>query len=448
MSSAPLDNPPDDLLGSHLSVAGGLVNALHEAKRLALGCVQVFTRNQRQWTAKPIDDAERVPWMQALHEMGWDDPGQPRVVSHNSYLVNLASPDPQLARRSLDAQRAELERCEALAIPLCVMHPGAHLDPAGVPNPRPKGAPDGTITEGERAGLLRVAKALDAIHRELPGFRVLTLLETTAGGGTHLGYDFAHLAFIREAVREPHRVAFCVDTCHIFAAGYDLSTPEAAAATWKVWDERCGLDSVRAFHLNDSVGACGSRLDRHAHIGDGLCGVACFQSVLNQPRFARVPKVLETPKGDDARGRNWDLVNVERLRALAGRASNAPRRDAARTTSRPATTAASLGNSSSATRPAQGGKKAQRESSRKGTSTSPPQTAVGTANVSPSGKLLKGRGSSKPGKTPKPSTAHPSTAKSSTAKPSQPRPSSTPRRSATSAATRADKTPTQTRGRS
>jgi len=307
------------LLGSHLSVAGGLVNALIEAHRLKLGCVQVFTRNQRQWQAKPIEEEERSLWERQLTQMGWDAPTPCRVVSHNSYLVNLASPDRELAQRSREAQRAELERCEALHIPLCVMHPGAHLAEARRPRGAVREPPDGRTTAEEHDGLLRIAKALDAIHADLPGYRVLTLLETTTGSGTNLGYDFAHLALIRSAVRQPERVAFCFDTCHVVSAGYDMSTPKAAEATWQAWEATCGRSAIRAFHLNDSLGACGSRVDRHAHIGEGSCGKACFQSVLNQPCFAAVPKILETPKGDDARGRNWDSVNIARLRRMGAR---------------------------------------------------------------------------------------------------------------------------------
>lgn len=315
--SAPL------LLGSHLSVAGGLENALLEAKRLEMDCVQVFTRNQRQWTSKPLAAEECRAWFAALRDIGWLDAPQARVVSHNSYLINVASPDAETRKRSIAAQRAELERCEALRIPLCVMHPGAHLDAAGRARPRaaPDTRPDGTPTPAEIAGLRRVAEALDQLHRELPGFRTTTLLETTAGTGTNLGYDFAHLKMVRDLLREPERVGFCFDTCHVVAAGYPMATARDAAETWRLWDSICGLGAIRAFHLNDSVGACGSRTDRHAHIGLGSCGDECFRSVVNHPRFRGVPMLLETPKEEDARGRAWDLVNIERLRGLVATAA-------------------------------------------------------------------------------------------------------------------------------
>ncbi|HMN95245.1 MAG TPA: deoxyribonuclease IV [Phycisphaerales bacterium] len=309
------------MIGSHLSIAGGMAGALREAEALGLDCVQVFTKNQRQWKAPPLREAERDEWIAALRRLKWDDLAAWRTVSHNSYLVNLASPDGDARARSIDVQCIELERCEALRIPGCVMHPGAHL---GERPERPRaakagdrtGPPNGTIGASERAGLDRVVAALDEIHRRLRGLRTLTLLETTAGTGTNLGADFAHLAFVRDRVREPERVAFCFDTCHVTAAGYDMSTPAGAEETWQRWDSICGLESIRCVHVNDSEGAVGSRVDRHAHIGEGCCGRSCFQTLMNLPVLAGVPKILETPKGEDARGRPWDRVNAGRLRRM------------------------------------------------------------------------------------------------------------------------------------
>lgn len=310
------------MFGSHLSVAGGMTNALAEAKRLKLDCVQVFTKNQRQWTSKPLDPAERDAWLARLGELDWDaaaDPAAPvRVVSHNSYLVNLASPASDLWKKSLACQRIELERCEELRIPLCVMHPGAHLG-----QPRPGGAKspnrlDGTFSADEQAGLLRIVKALDRLHQDLPGHRTITCLETTVGSGTNLGYSFEQLAFIRSNIREPDRVAYCFDTCHVTAAGYDMSSDAAAQATLERWDAVCGENLARVFHFNDSKGVLGSRLDRHAHIGQGTCGDACFRTILNRPAWRTVPKILETPKETDAKGVEWDIVNVKRLRKLMG----------------------------------------------------------------------------------------------------------------------------------
>ncbi|MHC4947497.1 MAG: deoxyribonuclease IV [Planctomycetota bacterium] len=306
------------MFGAHLSVAGGLVNALDEARRLRMDCVQVFTKNQRQWRVPPLRDEDREAWLARLRALRWHRlRGPVRVVSHASYLVNLASPDATVRRRSIAMQREEIERCETLRIRCCVVHPGAHLGP-----PRRPGEPndlDGPFRPGERAGLRRIVTALDRVHRDLPGYRTLTCLETTVGAGTNLGYDFRHLAFIREHVREPERIAFCLDTCHVTAAGYDLTTDAAARAVMRRWNEVCGLRHLRVVHMNDSIGAVGSRRDRHAHIGDGACGRACMRMVVNLPALRSVPKILETPKGTDERGREWDQVNIRRLKRLIRR---------------------------------------------------------------------------------------------------------------------------------
>ncbi len=285
------------MFGAHLSIAGGLVNALVEAQRLRMDCVQVFTANQRQWALRPLNEADKADWLAKLRELGWYRLAAHRTVAHNSYLVNLASPDRVLWRRSVARQRAELQRCEALRIPYCVAHPGAHLG-------------------DERAGLRRVARALDRIHRDLPGYRVITCLETTAGAGTTLGSRFEELAEIRELVGEPQRVGFCLDTCHVTAAGYDLTTDDRAAAVLREFRRVCGRGQPRVLHLNDSVGAVGSHRDRHAHIGHGTCGLSCFRAIVRAPSLARVPKILETPKGDDTRGTPWDVRNIRRLKRL------------------------------------------------------------------------------------------------------------------------------------
>jgi deoxyribonuclease-4 len=309
------------LLGSHLSIAGGMVNALHEARRLKMDCVQVFTKNQRQWKAPALKDAERAAWLNELQRMKWSSAaGEPhRVISHNSYLVNLASPDAELRKRSIAAQRDELERCEALDIRLCVAHPGAHLSEV-----RPVKQPNdlsGQPTQAEIAGLKRIALSLDIIHHDLPGYKVITCLETTVGSGTNLGYDFHHLALIRSEVKQPERVGFCLDTCHVTAAGYDMSTPAKAREVLDKWHAICGLDRLLALHLNDSVGPLGSRKDRHAHIGDGCCGAACFRTILNHPALEAVPMILETPKETNDKGVEWDVINLRRLRRMRARAS-------------------------------------------------------------------------------------------------------------------------------
>lgn len=305
------------MLGSHLSIAGGMVNALEEAGRLGMECVQVFTKNQRQWRAPPVKECDRDAWLARLTEFGWDDPADLRTVSHNSYLINLASPDESMRTKSIALQREEIERCETLSIPLLVAHPGAHLG-----TPRPRGEPNRLgepPTQDELAGLKRIVSSLDTLHEETSGARTITCLETTVGSGTNLGYDFAHLAFIRSRVQNPERIGFCLDTCHVTAAGYDMSTPARAKGVLTQFDATCGLEHLLAIHLNDSIGALGSRTDRHAHIGEGCCGAACFKALLGHTMLRERPMILETAKEEAPDGRQWDEVNLERLRILGPR---------------------------------------------------------------------------------------------------------------------------------
>ena len=302
------------MLGSHLSISGGMVKALEEAERLGMECVQVFTKNQRRWSVPPLSEGDRSDWLAHLARLGWDDPADLRTVSHNSYLINMASPDPDGRDKSIALQREELERCEALSIPLLVAHPGAHLGAARPRGDRNRlGAPP---SRDELEGLQRIISALDAIHESTPGFGVRTCLETTVGSGTNLGYDFQHLRIIREGVAAPERVGFCLDTCHVTAAGYDLATDDAADEVLATFDELCGIEHLLALHFNDSQGALGSRLDRHAHIGDGCCGEACFRAFLAHPTLDSRPMILETAKEEAPDGRSWDEVNLDRLRAI------------------------------------------------------------------------------------------------------------------------------------
>lgn len=301
-------------IGAHLSAAGSLRVAVDEAIALRFGAVQVFTRNQRQWSPKPLTRGEIDDFAAARRGSVFEDAR--RLVSHNSYLVNLASPDPTNLAKSIACERAELERCEALGIPTSVAHPGAHLGAAR----RPKEPNDleAEPSVDEAAGLARIAASIDRLHRELPGYRVRIALETTTGSGTNLGYAFHHLRRIRELVREPERVAYCIDTCHVFAAGYDVSTAARARATLERFDREAGLAHVAAIHVNDSEAPFASRRDRHAHVGHGGCGDAWFRAILRHPSFAEVPKVLETEKGTDPAGDAWDVVNARRLAGLAG----------------------------------------------------------------------------------------------------------------------------------
>ena len=305
------------MFGSHLSVAGGMEKAVAEAVGLKLDCVQVFTKNQRQWKVKPLEESQISDWKAALRDAGWADAkGPDRSVSHASYLINLASPDDELWAKSIALMREEIERCAALSIPLLVHHPGAYT------------------SSDEESGRKRIAKAYKQLFKETKGAKVVCCLENTVGSGTNMGRTFEELATLRamiiEETGESARVGFCFDTCHAHAGGYDMSSREAADATLDQLDEVCGLEHVRCLHLNDSIGDLGSRKDRHAHIGEGTLGKAGgvtagkklpigktgFASVVNRPGLAGRPMILETPKGEDPKGTPWDTINVRRLRGL------------------------------------------------------------------------------------------------------------------------------------
>ena len=276
--------PGARLLGAHFSVAGGLHHAIEDARRHRAGAVQIFTRNNNRWAAKPLADEEIAAWREALERTPL------ATMVHDSYLINLASGDGALYRKSVDAFHAEAERCDALGIERLVFHPGSHL-----------GA-------GESRGLKRVAAALDTVRDRLGHRRVRFVLENTAGQGTNLGWRFEHLAEIVARVEDPGGLGVCLDTCHLLAAGYDLRTPEGYAAVMDELDQTVGIERVVAFHLNDSKKDLGSRVDRHETIGKGFLGTMPFRLLLTDARFHGVPKVLETPKKDDGDRRNLALL--------------------------------------------------------------------------------------------------------------------------------------------
>ena len=280
------------ILGAHQSTAGGYHKAIQRAVETGCDCVQLFTKNCNQWKAAPITAGEAEQFRTAARE---SEIGH--LVSHDSYLINLASPDDDLWRRSIDAFIVELQRADTLGIPYVVTHPGAYTT----------GTPEG--------GLRRVAEALDEVHRQTTGLHARCLLETTAGQGTCLGWQFEQLAAILDGVREPDRLGVCLDTCHIFAAGYPLGTAVEYAATMDALAATVGIDRVKAIHLNDSRRELGSRVDRHDHIGRGKLGLAPFRNLLRDPRFHEVPMYLETPKAEED-GEAMDCVNLRVLREL------------------------------------------------------------------------------------------------------------------------------------
>jgi deoxyribonuclease-4 len=278
------------LLGAHMSIAGGVFNAPVRGKSIGCDTIQIFVKNANQWVGKVITDGEVKQFRQAKEETGIDP-----IFSHNSYLINLASPDDALYRKSLDAMLDELERSEKLGLPFLVMHPGAH------------------VGSGEEAGLRRIASGINELFQRTKGYKVKIALETTAGMKSNLGYKFEHLAALIQAIKDRKRVCVCYDTCHTFAAGYDLRTKKAYDATFKEFDKVVGLDRLCAFHLNDSVKELGSNMDRHAHIGQGHIGESGFRLLMNDDRFAEIPMVLETPKGPDMAE---DVMNLSVLRAF------------------------------------------------------------------------------------------------------------------------------------
>jgi deoxyribonuclease-4 len=279
-------------LGAHESIAGGLYKAFDRAWSVGCEAVQIFVKPNRAWAVKPLTEEDVARFKEKANETSIQ-----LVVGHASYLLNLATPDEALWTKSRDTLIIELERCEVLGVPYLVLHPGSHV---------------GT---GEDAGLARVAQALGEVHAATPDFCVQVLLETTAGQGSGLGYSFEHLAWLMERAPEGERLGVCFDTCHVFAAGYELRTPEGYAATMEGFDRVIGLKRLKAIHLNDSKGDLGSRKDRHEHIGQGHIGLQGFRHVLNDPRLAGLPGLLETPKSADL---HEDRENLAVLRRLVG----------------------------------------------------------------------------------------------------------------------------------
>ncbi|MDQ3547366.1 MAG: deoxyribonuclease IV [Chloroflexota bacterium] len=282
-------------LGAHMSISGGFDKAVQRAQSVESDALQIFTKNQKQWKAKPIADEDAAIFRQQCLDCAIDP-----VVAHDSYLINLASPNDEMWEKSIDAFRIELERCEQLGIPFLVTHPGAHTG------------------SGTEAGIARVIVALDRVHAELPGYRVRTLLETTAGQGTTLGATFEELATMIDGVAAPERLGICYDTCHTFVAGYDIRTPETYAVTMEQLDRTVGVSQIEAFHFNDALTDFGSKRDRHAHIGAGFIGAEGFRNFMNDARFAGKPALLETEKGDDLTEDREALTLLRSLVAGAG----------------------------------------------------------------------------------------------------------------------------------
>jgi deoxyribonuclease-4 len=280
------------ILGAHMSISGGHFKAVEAARRCNCDCVQLFSKNNSQWRAKAISDKDAAQFRAALRKHKISHP-----LVHSSYLINLASPDRKLWKRSLDALVAELSRAAQLGIPYVVLHPGCFT------------------SASEARGLKNVMRALDEADRRTAELDVACLLETTAGQGTQLGWRFEQLAMLLDGVEHGDRLGVCFDTCHVFAAGYPMVELKQYRATMRQFNKTVGVSRIKAIHLNDSRRPLGSRIDRHEHIGKGCLGLAPFRHLLNDRRFRKTPMYLETPKGR-RRGVDWDVFNLRTLRKL------------------------------------------------------------------------------------------------------------------------------------
>jgi len=273
-----------------MSIAGGVDKALLEGKKVDCEAIQIFTKSSRQWAAQPYSKEEIQNFLTNQKETGIVT-----VIAHDSYLLNLGSPDEGLRKRSVRAFVDEMERCETLSIPYLIAHPGAH------------------VGSGEEEGIKAIGRSLDEIHKACPGFKARIALEITAGQGSNLGYRFEQIRDMIDATKESDRLRVCFDTEHAFAAGYDIRTREGYERTFGEFDEIIGLKRLAAFHLNDSKKEFHSRVDRHEHIGKGHIGVEAFRLLMNDQRFWGIPMCLETPKGPDLKE---DRENLTLLRSL------------------------------------------------------------------------------------------------------------------------------------
>lgn len=273
-----------------MSIAGGVYNAVLHGRRAGCDVVQIFTKQSNQWRAKPLTGDEIEQFFQEQKGTGVKV-----ACAHDSYLINLASPDDSLYKKSMDSFKLELERCDVLRIPYLVMHPGSH------------------VGSGEDAGLKRIAEAFNRLFDQMPDSKTAVCLETTAGQGTNLGYRFEQLAQIIDMVADKTRMAVCFDTCHVFAAGYPLRDLNEYRKTMKEFDSILGLKRLKVIHFNDSKKPFGSKKDRHEHIGKGELGLEPFRNMLNDRRLAKIPKILETPKSEDL---HEDIENLKILRSL------------------------------------------------------------------------------------------------------------------------------------
>ncbi|NDD58818.1 MAG: deoxyribonuclease IV [Chlamydiae bacterium] len=268
-------SPSDQLLiGAHTSTSGGLENALLQGAEIGATTIQIFTRNQKRWNNKPIDEKEAAAFIDLQQQLGIQ-----KIMSHDSYLINLGCPNSDNLAKSRFAFKEEIQRCHALELSFLNFHPGSALH------------------SSEEQCLDTIIESLLSLEKEINQGDTRILLEATAGQGSCVGYRFEHLGYIIEGVKHAIAIGVCIDTCHIFAAGYDIRDADALNITLKEFDKTVGLDFLYAFHLNDSLKPFASRRDRHAPLGEGEIGIACFKALMQNPKTREIPKYLETPDG-------------------------------------------------------------------------------------------------------------------------------------------------------
>lgn len=290
-----MTQPPDNpiLLGAHMSIAGGVHTAVERAMSVHCTALQLFVKNSNQWKGRPLSDDDVSTYKKLLRESRIG-----AVVVHDTYLINLCAVNEEILQKSRFALKDELDRSETIGAEYLNFHPGSHM-----------GA-------GEAEGIKRIAESLNLVHEQTRGYNVKSVLEATAGQGTSIGYRFEHLRAIIDLVEEPERMGVCIDTCHVFAAGYDIGSEAGYERTFNEFDDILGLERLVAFHVNDSKRELGSRVDRHEHIGKGKIGRNGFRLLMNDPRFQKIPKILETPKGEDLKE---DVMNMRVLKRMVNK---------------------------------------------------------------------------------------------------------------------------------
>jgi len=280
-------------IGGHMSIAGGLYRAVERGYNLSCETIQIFTKNATQWKGKELTPTD-IQRFKSARDKRKIEP----VIAHNSYLINLASPHRETKEKSIVAMEDELTRANLLEIPYLIIHPGSHMG------------------KGKDEGLKRISSALNQIINNTPASKVKILLETTAGQGSSLGHRFEDLAELINMTEKKDRIGVCLDTCHIFAAGYDIRTRQSYEKTKKEFDRIIGINNLFVIHLNDSKRELGSKIDRHEHIGRGCIGIRAFSYIVNDPELCHIPGIIETPKGKDINGKDMYATDINKLKAL------------------------------------------------------------------------------------------------------------------------------------